>query len=71
METTIQLKRIVANTRILCIIIGEFRPWGKSSQVVLFVVDEGPEENLYCNILPFCLPVRLGLKGGRESLLDA
>ena len=70
-KAAVQLKRGMAGAGVLCIIISEFRHWEKLSLVVLLIVDKSLEKGLYCTILPFCLPVSLGVKGGRESALDA
>ena len=71
MKTAVQLKRGMAGAGVFCTIISKFCHWEKPSPVVLLVVDTSPEIGLHCTILSFCLPVSLGVKGGRESVLDA
>ena len=71
MKAAVQLKKGMAGASVFSIIISEFSHWEKPSLVVLFVVDKSPEIGFHCTILPFCLPVRLGMKGGKESSLHA
>ena len=71
MKAAVQLKRGMAGASVLCIFISKFRHWEKPIPVVLRVVDKNQEISLYCTILFFYLPVRLGVKGGRGCLLDA
>lgn len=52
---------------VLGIIINKLRYWEKTSPVILLILDKSPEIGLYCTILPFCLPVTLGVKGGRKQ----
>ena len=71
MKAAIQLKRSIAATSIVRIIIGKFPYWEKPSSAVLFIVDKSPEIGFHCTILLFCLLVRLGVESGKKSLLDA
>ena len=71
MEVVIQLKKSIAGTSILCIVIGEFSYGQQVSLVILFVVEKDPEISFHNVILPFYLFICLRLEDGRESLLDA
>ena len=68
--TTVELKRCVASTRILGVIISEFRHWQKSSPIVLLPIDKGSKVGFYGAILPLSLAVGLGVRSGRETSLD-
>lgn len=71
MICAIQLKKRIAGTNILGIIIGKFCRWQKFSPVILFRVDKGPKVDFYCTILAFCLTIGLWIKGGGQFSLDA
>ena len=71
MEAAVQPKRSIAGTSILSILISVFNHGQQLSPVILFVVDKGLEISFYSAVLPFCLPIRLRVEGGRESLLVA
>ena len=71
MEASIQLEGSIAGVGIFRIIIGEFSYRQESCLGILLVVDKGPEVDLHCTILPFSQAISLGVKGDRESSLDA
>ncbi len=70
MEAAVEFERGIAGVDIFRIIIGKFSHWQEPCPVILLVVDKGPKVGLHCAILPFSLPVSLGVKGGREPSLN-
>ena len=55
----VELKRRIANTSILGIIIGKFCHEKKPCRIILLEVDKNLEIGFYCAILLFGLTVRL------------
>ncbi len=53
MEAAVQLERGVAGAGVFRIVIGEFRHRQQPSQVVLLIVDEGPDIGLHLAIFFF------------------
>ena len=70
MKAAIQLKKSIAGTSILYIVIYEFSHRQQLSPVILIVVDKSPEISFHSAVLSFCLLIRLRVEGDRESLLD-
>ena len=71
MISAIELERCVAGAGILSIVVGKLRYGKKSCPIILLKVDEGLEVGFYRTILPLNLAVRLRIKGGKKSPLDA
>ena len=70
MISAIELKRYVASASVLGIVIGKLCHRKKPCPIILIKVDKGSEVGFHCTILPFGLPVCLGVESVRESLLD-
>ena len=71
MISAIELKRCVADTGILGVVVGKLRYKKKPCPIILLKVDKGLKVGFHCTILPFGLTIRLSVEGGGESLLDA
>ena len=71
MISAIELKKCVADTGILSIVVGKLRHEKKPCSVILFEIDKGSKIDFYCTILPFSLTIFLLVEGNRESLLNA
>lgn len=71
MIAKIELKKNIANTNILSIIIGKFNHWEKPNPIILLIINKRSEISLYYTILPIGLTISLRVKYSREPLLDS
>lgn len=62
MVIVVELKKRVAGTRIVCIIVYKFCHRQKSCPIDLLPIDEGSEVFLYCAILSLSLVIYLSVK---------
>ena len=67
----IELKKCVANTSILGIVISKLRYGKKPCPIILLKVDKGLEVSFHRIILSLSLAVHLRVEGDREPPLDA
>ena len=67
----IELKKCVASTGILGVVVDKFRYRKKPCPIILFEIDKGLTVGFYYTILPFGLTVHLWVEGGEESSLNA
>ena len=71
MISAIEFEIYMISAGISGIVVGKHFHGKKPCSIILLKVDKGLEVGFHCTILPFGLPVYLGVKSGRESLLDA
>ena len=71
MISAIELKKFVADTDILGIIVGKLRHKMDLCSIILCEIDKSLKVDFYCTILPFDLIVYLWVKGDGEFLLNA
>ena len=70
-ETAIKLEKYITRTSIFCIIVSKFSYKKESSPIILFIINENLEIDLYYIILPFNLAISLRLESNEEPLLDS
>ena len=61
----------MADAGVFGIVVGKLRHKKKPCLIILLKVDKSSEVGFYCIILPFNLPVRLGVESSAMFLLDA
>ena len=71
MISAIELKKCVAGTGILGIVISKLRHKKKPCPIILLEIDKSLEVDFYHTILSLNLVVYLQIEGSRQSLLDA
>lgn len=71
MIVVIELKKCVASTRIVCIIICKFCYKQELCLVILLLIDKNPEVGFYGVVLPLTLAISLQIESSRQLLLNA
>ena len=70
MISTVELEKRVAGASILNIVVGKLCHGRKLCPIILLEVDKSLEVDFHHIIMPFGLPVYLGVENGGEFLLD-
>ena len=71
MISAIKLEKCVAGAGILGIVLYKLCYGKKPYLIILFKIDKNSELGFYCTILSFDLTVRLLMKGGEKSPINA
>ena len=71
MISAIKLKKCVAGTGILGIVVSKLRYRKKPCPIILLNIDKGSEVSFHCTILSLSLVICLRVEGDGESSLDA